>query len=48
MSQRAIKFRIWNPDKKMMSRSFTLKEFAFDQDGEQGACNFNLQRYVKN
>lgn len=42
MNVREIKFRIWNTTYCKMSETFTLEQFAYDQDGEMGDCQLNL------
>jgi hypothetical protein len=42
---RKIKFRVWDTRDKKMSVSFTLEEFANDQDGEMGNGDFSLKNY---
>ena len=44
---RELRFRVWNIEKKVMSKGFTLKEFAYDQDGESGNCDYNLTSGLK-
>lgn len=39
---REIKFRIFNVVTKKMSETFTLEDFAYDQDSEMGRGDFSL------